>query len=149
MHKKVCGFEGEFEKHICLGSETYYCPKCNSQYYIDGGCFFGDVVTSIEAEIEEDSPEFAILQELRPEILEFALAIEQVLKEKDDSWKTKNIYGLILELRAELKEVYGITTELAFANEGFPDVLNRLQGKLEELGTFAVMLWHRTKEAQQ
>ncbi|AKB34779.1 hypothetical protein MSSAC_0189 [Methanosarcina siciliae C2J] len=149
MHKKVCGFEGEFEKHTCLGFETYYCPECNSQYYIEGGCFFGEVITGLDTEIEEDSPELAILQELRPEILEFALAIEQVLKEKDDSWKTKNRYGLILELREEIKEVYGITTEEAFANDGFPEILNKLKVKLEELGAVAGMLWYKTQEEQQ
>lgn len=148
LHKKRCDFEGGFEKHTCLGFVTYYCPKCNSQYYIDGGCFFGEVVTGLNTE-EEDYPEIGTLQELRPEILDFALAIEQVLKEKGDSWKTKNRHGLILELRKEIKEVYDITTEEAFANDGFPEILNRLQGKLEELGAVAGMLWLRTKEEQQ
>ncbi|AKB34150.1 hypothetical protein MSSIH_3460 [Methanosarcina siciliae HI350] len=62
---------------------------------------------------------------------------------------TKNRNGLILELRAEIKEVYGITTGEVFANKVFPDIFNRFQGELEELGAVAVMLWHRTKEAQQ
>lgn len=149
LHKKRCGFEGEFEKHTCLGLTTYYCPLCKSQYYIEDGCFFGEVVTGLETEREEDTVELGTLQELRPEILDFALAIEQVLKEKDESWMTKNRYGLVLDFLTELKEVNDILTEEAFANNGFPEILNQLKVKLEDLGAVAGMLWLRTKEEQQ
>ena len=147
LHKKKCDFGGEFEKRTCLGLTTYYCPICKSQYYIEDGCFFGEVVTGLDT--EEDYPELGTLQELRPEILDFALEIEKTIKEKD-ALETKNRHGLILELRKEIKEVYDITTEEAFAEEsGFPDILSRLQTKLEDLGAVAGMLWLRTKEEQQ
>ncbi|WP_440946925.1 hypothetical protein ACSAZL_01115 [Methanosarcina sp. T3] len=149
LHKKVCGFEGEFEKYTCLGFETYYCPECNSQYYIDNGCFFGEVITAPATEREEDYPEIGTLQELRPEILYFALAIEQVLKEKGDSLTTMNRYGLILKFREEFREIHYILVDDAFAESGFSEILNRLQTKLEDLGAVAGMLWLRTKEEQQ
>jgi NTP pyrophosphatase (non-canonical NTP hydrolase) len=153
LHKKRCGFNGEFEKSICLGLVTYYCPICKSQYYIEDGCFFGEVVTAPTAEIEQDSPELGVIQEIRPEILEFALAIEQAMKENDeekgDSGKTINRYGLILKLSEEVGEVNNVLNEEVFAESGFPDILKRLQAKLADLGAVAGMLWYRTKEEIQ
>lgn len=83
---------------------------------------------------------------IRTEVMEFAEAMERVLKENDkekgDSWKRMEVSRLELLLTREISEL----CDASFKKNGSKERRAELRKKLIDVSNLAMMVWQRKKE---
>jgi NTP pyrophosphatase (non-canonical NTP hydrolase) len=82
-----------------------------------------------------------VLEELRPSVLRFAQAMEQVLKKHDDrdGWKDCGLYWLLDRIHEELKEA-----DEKWDGKNFRGDYNAISEELIDVANFCMMFWDNT-----